>query len=119
LPLCFELTDLTVGHVEVGMRASNVGEDKDSEKRQKAAIERFAKANVYVIVESFSGGLHDTTMMSSDRRIGEFLAMDFQRLQRADLVHAHQAAIADHVGREDRSQPTLDGWFVGYAAWPP
>ena len=33
--------------------AANVGGDKDSEKRQRAAIEAFAKANGYRLVDSF------------------------------------------------------------------
>ena len=33
--------------------AANVGGDKDSEKRQSAAIEAFAKANRFVLVDSF------------------------------------------------------------------
>ena len=33
--------------------AANVGGDKDSEKRQRAAIEAFAKANRFVLVNSF------------------------------------------------------------------
>jgi DNA invertase Pin-like site-specific DNA recombinase len=33
--------------------ATNVGEDKDSERRQRAAIEGFAKAGGYVVVEWF------------------------------------------------------------------
>jgi DNA invertase Pin-like site-specific DNA recombinase len=33
--------------------AANVGADKDSEKRQRAAIEAFAKAAGYQIVESY------------------------------------------------------------------
>jgi len=33
--------------------ATNVGADKDSDKRQRAAIEAFAKANGYVIVDEF------------------------------------------------------------------
>jgi DNA invertase Pin-like site-specific DNA recombinase len=33
--------------------AANVGGDKDSEKRQRAAIEAFAKANRFVLVDSF------------------------------------------------------------------
>ena len=34
--------------------ASNVGADKDSEKRQRAAIDAFAKANGYRVVISFT-----------------------------------------------------------------
>ena len=33
--------------------ATNVGADKDSDKRQRAAIEAFAKANGYTIVGEF------------------------------------------------------------------
>jgi hypothetical protein len=33
--------------------ATNVGADRDSEKRQRAAIESFAKANGFAIVDWF------------------------------------------------------------------
>ena len=35
------------------LSAANVGADKDSDKRQRAAIEGFAKANGYTIVAEF------------------------------------------------------------------
>jgi hypothetical protein len=34
--------------------AANVGADKDSEKRQRAAIEAFAKRSGFVLVDEFS-----------------------------------------------------------------
>ena len=42
-----------VGYVRTSS-ATNVGADKDSEKRQRAAIERFAKAGGYQLVEWFN-----------------------------------------------------------------
>ena len=42
--------------------ASNVGTDKDSDKRQRAAITAFAKANGYVIVAEF----YDAAVKGSD-----------------------------------------------------
>jgi DNA invertase Pin-like site-specific DNA recombinase len=42
--------------------ASNVGTDKDSDKRQRAAITAFAKANGYVIVDEF----YDAAVKGSD-----------------------------------------------------
>jgi DNA invertase Pin-like site-specific DNA recombinase len=43
--------------------ASNVGTDKDSDKRQRSAITAFAKANGYVIVAEF----YDAAVKGSDR----------------------------------------------------
>src|SRR6478736_6649363 len=42
--------------------ASNVGADKDSDKRQRAAIEAFAKANGYVI----TGEYYDAAVSGAD-----------------------------------------------------
>ena len=42
--------------------ASNVGTDKDSDKRQRSAITAFAKANGYVIVAEF----YDAAVKGSD-----------------------------------------------------
>ena len=39
--------------------------------------------------------------------LDELLAVGLERGERARLVLAHQAAIADHVGGEDRRQPTF------------
>jgi len=46
--------------------AANVGADKDSDKRQRAAIEAFAKANHYTVVEEF----YDAAVSGADP-IGE------------------------------------------------
>jgi DNA invertase Pin-like site-specific DNA recombinase len=41
--------------------ATNVGADKDSEKRQRAAIESFAKANGYAIIDwYYDAGIRGT-----------------------------------------------------------
>ena len=43
------------GRIRAYISATNVGADKDSEKRQRAAIERFAKAGgYYQLVEWFN-----------------------------------------------------------------
>jgi hypothetical protein len=47
--------------------------------------------------------------MSGNERVDELRAVRLQRRQRAFLVHAHEARVADHVGSDDRSEMTLDG----------
>jgi DNA invertase Pin-like site-specific DNA recombinase len=42
-----------VGYVRTSS-AANIGRDKDSERRQRLAIERFAKAAGYAVVDWFS-----------------------------------------------------------------
>jgi DNA invertase Pin-like site-specific DNA recombinase len=42
--------------------ATNVGADKDSEKRQRAAVTKFAKSNGYVIADTF----YDASVSGAD-----------------------------------------------------
>jgi hypothetical protein len=46
--------------------------------------------------------LHDPATVGSDGRIGEFSTDGLQGTQRADIVNAHETAIADHVSCKDR-----------------
>ena len=49
------------------------------------------------------GGLDDTTMVTSNRWVGQLSADRFNGSQGADLVRAHEAAVAHHICCEDRS----------------
>jgi hypothetical protein len=53
-----------------------------------------------------AGGLDDPAVMLADLRINEFEEMRLEPFVRALLVHAHQARIAHHIGREDRGETT-------------
>jgi hypothetical protein len=52
--------------------------------------------------------LDDAAAVTGDRGVDELAAVRLQRRQGADLVDAHQAAIADDVRRQNRRQPALD-----------
>ena len=56
---------------------------------------------------------HDPTVMGGDGRVEDDLAMPFQGAERAGLVGAHEAGIADHVGSENRRELTVDA-FLGH-----
>src|SRR6516165_9612599 len=45
--------------------------------------------------------------MVSDLRVNEFVPQSFQGRQRAALIAAHQAGVADDIRRHDRGQPAL------------
>src|SRR5581483_12180750 len=49
----------------------------------------------------------DAAVMLRDRRVDQLAAMRLERIQRPDLVGAHQPAVADHIGSENRGEPAL------------
>jgi hypothetical protein len=65
-----------------------------------------------------AGQLHDAALMPGDCRIDQFVSMTFEAGERADLVRAHQAAVAHHIGSHDRGKaafhptPRLDRGFT-------
>jgi hypothetical protein len=65
------------------------------------------------------GGLHHSTVVGSDSRVGAFSADGLQGAQRAYLVHTHEATIANHIGCENGSEPSLSErlfWHVDRAS---
>jgi hypothetical protein len=67
--------------------ATNVGRDKDSETRQRAAIESFAKAAGYIIVDWF----YDPALASSTER-----QLEWGLSGRAGRMRASQALMKTH-----------------------
>ena len=55
--------------------------------------------------------LDDAAVVGGDRGIEDRFAVPLQRGERAGLVGAHHARIADHVGGEDRRELTVDAFF--------
>ena len=55
--------------------------------------------------------LDDAPVMGGDRGIEYHLAVLLERGERALLVDPHKTRIADHVGREDRRELTVDAFF--------
>ena len=55
--------------------------------------------------------LDDAAVMGGDRRIENSLPVLLEGRERALLVDPHQPRIADHVGREDRRELTVDAFF--------
>ena len=51
--------------------------------------------------------LDDAAMEFLDRGVDQFAAAALQSLQRADLIFAHEAAVADHVGSKYCGKPSL------------
>ena len=51
-----------------------------------------------------------------DLRLDELLAQRLQARDRAGLVSAHEATVADHVRGQNRRQPAFD---VVVQSWPP
>jgi hypothetical protein len=49
--------------------------------------------------------------MPGDRRIDDVAAQRLQPAERAGLIEAHQARIADHIGRQNGREPALDAPF--------
>ncbi|MDP6690363.1 MAG: hypothetical protein QF384_12780 [Alphaproteobacteria bacterium] len=49
----------------------------------------------------------DTTAVLGNLGINQFITVGAQGIQRASLIHAHQARIADHVSRYDSCQSAL------------
>ena len=52
--------------------------------------------------------LHDAAVVGDDGWVEDGLSVPLQSGQRARLVGSHQARIADHIGREDCRQFTVD-----------
>ena len=46
-----------------------------------------------------AGGLDDAAVVLGDAGVDQFAAVRFERRERADLVGAHQPAVADHIRR--------------------
>ena len=61
--------------------------------------------------EGIADLLEDATLMLGDHRFEHVLPAGFQRREGARFVALHQPAVADHIGREDRGEPTLDALF--------
>ena len=53
-------------------------------------------------------GLDDPAVMAGDGGIDTLAPVRLQRIQRADLVRAHEPAVAGDVGRQNCRQPALD-----------
>jgi hypothetical protein len=53
----------------------------------------------------------DSPVMGGDGGVENDLAVPFQGAERAGLVGAHQAGIADHVGSENCRKFTVDAFF--------
>ncbi len=49
--------------------------------------------------------------MLGDPSVDQLSAMRFQRSQRADLAHAHEAAVSDYIGGQDSSKAALGAFF--------
>ncbi len=58
--------------------------------------------------EAVAGGLDQAALMRGDHGLEHRAAMRVERAQRADLVAAHEPAIAHHVGHHDGGEPALD-----------
>ena len=71
------------------------------------AIDRAGKLDQH----PFAGGLDDTAVLFGDAGIEDFLAQSLELGERSGLVGMHQAAEADHVGRQDCRKPSLDAFF--------
>src|ERR1700691_4756328 len=56
---------------------------------------------------------YDAPVMGGNGGVEDNLAMPFQGAERAGLVCAHEAGIADHVGSENRRELTVDA-FLGH-----
>jgi hypothetical protein len=54
-------------------------------------------------------GLHHPPAVRGDLRVDELAPVRLQARERADLVRAHEPAVAHDVGGKDRGKPTLDG----------
>ena len=61
-------------------------------------------------------GLDDAAVVPGDVGIDQFAAVRLERTQRCDLIGAHQPAVADDIGGEDRRKPSFDSAFPH--EWP-
>ena len=57
--------------------------------------------------QSIAGGPDDPAVVAGDRGVDALAPMLLQRAQRADLVDAHEPAVASDIGRQDRRQSAL------------
>ena len=78
-------------------------------ERQHGALDRHRAAHGIDDAGEFhqqtvACGLDDPAVMAGDGAIDTLAPM---RLQRADLVRAHEPAVAGYVSRQDRRQPAL------------
>src|SRR5271169_1480388 len=62
--------------------------------------------------QAVAGGLDDASPVAGYSRIDAVGPQGLEGAQRADLVFSHEAAVADHVGGQDRREPALGGHRV-------
>jgi hypothetical protein len=60
---------------------------------------------------AIAGHLEDAPLVAGDQRLQHLLASGLQGGQRAGLVLLHEAAVADHIGRQNGGKPALDAFF--------
>ena len=60
--------------------------------------------------QTITSGLHDTAMVAGDDAIDALLAVRLERVQCADLIGLHQAAVMRDINRHDGGQPPFDYW---------
>ena len=59
--------------------------------------------------------LHAAAVVAAGGRLDDLLPLRLDGRERTGLVALHQAAVADHVGHEDRCQPTFHAGLRGRA----
>ena len=89
--LCFGDALIAVGHSALDHGSTLDGVDDAGELDQRAIAHE----------------LDDAAVELFDRGVDQFAAAALQPLQRADLILAHEAAVADHVGSKYRGKPSL------------
>ena len=57
--------------------------------------------------DAIAHGLDQAAMMLRQERLKDRFASGIERSQRPRLIHTHEAAVADHIGHQDRSKPAL------------
>src|SRR5580700_6313488 len=62
--------------------------------------------------KAIARGLDDPAAVPGDRGVEKIAAQGFEGTQRADLVRAHEAAVADDIRRENGGEPPLGGHWV-------
>jgi len=58
--------------------------------------------------DAIAGGLDDTAFVLGNARIDQFAAVASKPSKSHSLVLAHQAAVADNIGGENRREPAID-----------
>ena len=61
---------------------------------------------------AIAGGLDQPPLVLGDRRVDQLETMGLETRERARLIGFHQAAVSDHVGREDGREPAFDCGLV-------